>query len=59
MTGTTDLVVADKHQLSEWRWIILNPREAAPTVRRESKLRQATGDTQRLRTLTWGLKRRN
>ena len=42
-----------KHQLGEWRWAILNPREAAPRVRREGRIRQATGDTQRLRALSW------
>jgi len=48
-----------KHQLNEWRWAILNPRESTPLIRRESQLRQATGDTQRLRSLKWGfIKRR-
>jgi hypothetical protein len=37
-----------KHQLTEWRWIILNPRESLPRVERESEIRQATGETQRL-----------
>jgi hypothetical protein len=37
-----------KHQLNEWRWIILNPRDSAPRVRRESDLRRPLGDTQRL-----------
>ena len=40
-----------KHQLSEWRWAILNPREAAPRIRREREIRTATGDTTRLPTL--------
>jgi hypothetical protein len=48
-----------KHQLSEWRWAILNPREATPLIRRESRLRQATGETQKMRTLKWGPKRRD
>jgi hypothetical protein len=48
-----------KHQLSEWRWAILNPRESTPMIRRESHLRQGTGDTQRLPTLKWGFKRRD
>jgi hypothetical protein len=49
-----------KHQLSEWRWVILNPRESTPLIRRESQLRQASGDTQKLRSLKWGfLKRRD
>jgi hypothetical protein len=37
-----------KHQLNEWRWIILHPRESLPRVGRERELRRATGDTQRL-----------
>jgi hypothetical protein len=37
-----------KHQLNEWRWIILNPREGVPRVKREREMRRATGDTQRL-----------
>jgi hypothetical protein len=37
-----------KHQLNEWRWIILNPRESLPRVNREREMRRATGDTQRL-----------
>ena len=37
-----------KHQLNEWRWIVLNPRESLPRVKRERELRRATGDTQRL-----------
>jgi hypothetical protein len=40
-----------KHQLNEWRWIILNPRESLSQVRRERVIRRATGDTQRLPTL--------
>jgi len=40
-----------KHQLNEWRWIILNPREARPRLNREREMRRATGDTQRLKTL--------
>jgi hypothetical protein len=40
-----------KHQLNEWRWIILNPRESQPRVQREREMRVATGDTQRLRQL--------
>lgn len=40
-----------KHQLNEWRWIILNPRESLPLLKRERELRRATGDTQRLRQL--------
>jgi hypothetical protein len=46
-----------KHQLGEWRWAILNPRTAAPRIRRESLIREATGDTQRLRALTWATRR--
>jgi hypothetical protein len=37
-----------KHQLSEWRWIILNPQQGLPRVKREREMRRATGDTQRL-----------
>jgi hypothetical protein len=37
-----------KHQLSEWRWIILNPRQSLPNVKRARDMRRATGDTQRL-----------
>jgi hypothetical protein len=40
-----------KHQLNEWRWIILNPRQSLPLLKRERELRRATGDTQRLRQL--------
>jgi hypothetical protein len=37
-----------KHQLTEWRWIILNPRESLPRVKREREIRRSTGDTQQL-----------
>jgi len=37
-----------KHQLTEWRWIILNPREGVPRVQRERELRRSTGETQKL-----------
>jgi hypothetical protein len=37
-----------KHQLNEWRWMILNPRESLPRVKRESDMRRPLGDTQRL-----------
>ena len=37
-----------KHQLNEWRWVILNPRDGLPHVKRESEIRRPTGDTQRL-----------
>jgi hypothetical protein len=40
-----------KHRLDEWRWVILNPKQALPHLRRESELRRSTGDTQRLPTL--------
>jgi hypothetical protein len=40
-----------KHQLNEWRWMILNPRESLPRVAREREMRRATGDTQRLPAL--------
>jgi hypothetical protein len=37
-----------KHQLGEWRWIILNPRQSLPRVKREREIRRTTGDTQLL-----------
>jgi hypothetical protein len=37
-----------KHQLNEWRWIILNPRENLPRLNREREIRRPTGDTQKL-----------
>jgi hypothetical protein len=37
-----------KHQLTEWRWLILNPRQALPRLHRETELRRPLGDTQRL-----------
>jgi hypothetical protein len=40
-----------KHQLNEWRWVILNPKQSVPHVRRESELRRALGDTQRMAKL--------
>ncbi|HEY2682876.1 MAG TPA: hypothetical protein VGI93_05150 [Steroidobacteraceae bacterium] len=40
-----------KHQLNEWRWIILNPHSAVPRLRRESEIRRPLGDTQRLPAL--------
>jgi hypothetical protein len=40
-----------KHQLNEWRWMILNPRESLPRVAREREMRRATGETQRLPAL--------
>jgi hypothetical protein len=40
-----------KHQLNEWRWMILNPRQSQPRVKREREMRRPTGDTQRLRQL--------
>jgi hypothetical protein len=45
-----------KHQLNEWRWIVLNPRDGLPRVTRERELRRATGDTQRLPRLKLRLK---
>jgi hypothetical protein len=42
-----------KHQLTEWRWIILNPRQSVPRVKRESEMRRPIGDTQRLPILKW------
>src|SRR3984957_1932759 len=40
-----------KHQLTEWCWIILNPRESLSRVKHEREMRRATGDTQRMRQL--------
>jgi hypothetical protein len=40
-----------KHQLNEWRWIILNPKQALPYLQRETELRRPAGDTQKLRLL--------
>jgi hypothetical protein len=40
-----------KHQLNEWRWIILNPASSAPKLRQESEIRRPLGDTQRLPAL--------
>jgi hypothetical protein len=37
-----------KHQLNEWRWVILNPRQSLPRIERGRDLRRPTGDTQRL-----------
>jgi hypothetical protein len=37
-----------KHQLNEWRWIILNPRHSVPRLNHEREIRRPTGDTQRL-----------
>ncbi len=37
-----------KHQLNEWRWLILNPVQGLPRLKRESELRRPSGDTQRL-----------
>jgi hypothetical protein len=40
-----------KHQLGEWRWVILNPKQSMPHLQRESELRRPAGDTQKLRLL--------
>jgi hypothetical protein len=40
-----------KHQLNEWRWVILNPKQSLPHLQRESELRRPAGDTQKLRLL--------
>jgi hypothetical protein len=40
-----------KHQLNEWRYVILNPRSGMPRLRRESQIRAPLGDTQRLPAL--------
>jgi hypothetical protein len=46
--GEGSLLPLLKHQLDEWRWIILNPRQSQPRVKREQEMRRPTGDTQRL-----------
>ena len=40
-----------KHQLNEWRWAILNPRQSQPRIKRESDIRRPIGDTQSLPVL--------
>jgi hypothetical protein len=40
-----------KHQLSEWRYVILNPRAGLPRLKRESQIRVPLGDTQRMPAL--------
>jgi len=40
-----------KHQLNEWRYVILNPHAGVSKVRRESVIRLPVGDTQRLPVL--------
>jgi hypothetical protein len=40
-----------KQQLSEWRWVILNPKQSMQYLQRESELRRPAGDTQKLRLL--------
>jgi hypothetical protein len=40
-----------KHQLNEWRWVILNPKQALPHLQRETELRRPAGDTQKMRLL--------
>jgi len=42
-----------KQQLNEWRWVILNPKQSLPHLKRESELRRPTGDTQKLRLLKY------
>jgi hypothetical protein len=37
--------------LNEWRWVILNPKQALPYLQRETELRRPVGDTQKLRLL--------
>ena len=43
-----------KQQLSEWRWVILNPKQGRAHAKRESELRRPLGDTQRMPTLKPG-----
>ena len=40
-----------KQQLNEWRWVILNPKQGLPYLKRESELRRPAGDTQRMQAL--------
>jgi hypothetical protein len=40
-----------KHQLTEWRWVILNPKQSMPYLQRERELRRPAGDTQKMRLL--------
>jgi hypothetical protein len=47
----TSLLPLLKDQLNKWRWVILNPKQGLPLLRRESELRRPTGDTQRMKTL--------
>jgi len=49
--GQNALLPLLKQQLTEQRWAILEPQRAQPFLRREAKLRSATGDTMRLPTL--------
>jgi hypothetical protein len=37
-----------KHQLNEWRWMILNPRQSLPRMKLERDMRKSTEETQRL-----------
>jgi hypothetical protein len=47
-----------KHQLEEWRAVILDPKRAQSLMRRDTELRRPTGDTQRMRSLNPHPKRR-
>jgi hypothetical protein len=47
-----------KHQLEEWRAVILDPKRAQSLMRRDMELRRPTGDTQRMRSLGPPSKRR-
>jgi hypothetical protein len=47
-----------KHQLEEWRAVILDPKRAQSLMRRDTELRRPTGDTQRMRSLGPPSKRR-
>ena len=51
VTSEVALLPLLKKQLNEYRWAILDPRRAQPFLRRETDLRQPTGDTQRLPAL--------
>jgi hypothetical protein len=51
LTSERPLLPLLKQQLTEWRWIILNPRESVPRLAYESEIRRPLGDTQRMNTL--------
>jgi len=50
-SASSSLLPLLKHQLNEWRYVILKPRAGFSILKRESQIRSAVGDTQRLPTL--------